>query len=194
MKSKIPHIPVEFQRVNRAIAIVLLPLLISDASPRLNSATQHGPTAGRSYPNDERDNTHPYLLVIGPAPLRFAPEPPHNLPKSAPPAPPPPAVPDKESTIEAANRQAAANVEATLVEPAPIPPSTLISAKPKPSVNELQPLIPDDTRRQVRPEDILPFFSFPGNGANGGLIIGTPPEPAAPRDKLPTSSATYIQK
>ncbi|MBI3884627.1 MAG: hypothetical protein HY302_02695 [Opitutae bacterium] len=190
MKSKKSLSPVDYQRACRAIAIVLLPLLIADTAPRLKSATHRRLSPGQDYPEPGRDDTHPYLAVIGPAPLRFAPEPVYLLPKAAPPAPPPPAVPEKETAIEAANKQAATKEPESLA-PAVIP--TAPAPKPK-TPSDALPLIPDDTRRQVRPEDILPFFSFPANGSPSGVIIGTPLEPAPPREKLPLSSATYIQK
>lgn len=192
MKSKQLLSPVDLQRVCRAIAIVLLPLLLSDAAPHLKSATHRRPPPTQDDPEPGRDDTHPYLAVIGPAPLRYALEPIHVLPKAAPPAPPPPAVPEKENAIEAANRQAA-NKPADNASPPAVTP-TAVDAKPKPPANDPLPLLPDDTRRHVRPEDILPFFSFPANGSPGGVIIGAPLEPAQPREKLPLSSATYIQK
>lgn len=191
MKSTNPYSPVDWQRVGRAISLVLLPFLLSDAVPRLKSATYRRPPPGQDYPAQDREATHPYLAVIGPTPLRFAPEPVHIRPKSAPPAPPPPAVPEKENAIEAANRQAAAITPELIVAPTF---DAAIEAKTKATTADAIPLLPDDTRRQVRPEDILPFFSFPANGNGAGAIIGVPTQPAQPREKLPPSSATYIQK
>lgn len=191
MKSTNPYSPVDWQRVGRAISIALLPFLLSDAVPRLKSATYRRPPPGQDYPAPGREATHPYLAVIGPTPLRFAPEPVHIRPKSAPPAPPPPAVPEKESAIESANRQAAALAPEAIVAPTTDGP---LEAKTKPAATDAIPLLPDDTRRHVRPEDILPFFSFPANGNGAGAIIGVPAQPDQPREKLPPSSATYIQK
>ena len=193
MKSKKPPSPVDLQRVCRAIAIVLLPFLLSDAVPRLKSATYRRPSPDQDYPEPRRDATHPYLTVIGPAPLRFAAAPALVRAKSAPPAPPPPAVPEKEGAIEAANRQAASVLDDLVGAPS-VTAAAPTEVRPKTSTPEPLPLLPDDTRRQVRPEDILPFFSFPATGTGGGVIIGAPTEPAQPREKLPPSSATFIQK
>jgi len=62
------------------------------------------------------------------------------------------------------------------------------SAPPPPAI------LPDDVGRKIRPEDLLPFFQFPGSGAgaDGGNAAG-PPAPPSP-GTLPPSSATYKQQ
>ena len=55
-------------------------------------------------------------------------------------------------------------------------------------------ILPDETRPQVRPEDIMPFFQVPRSGQNPAVII-TPGAWAEPNNPPPIpSSATYIQK
>ena len=57
------------------------------------------------------------------------------------------------------------------------------------------PILHDELRPQVRPEDFLPYFQVPGSATQSGAVIPgayTPrgaPEPAP----LPPSSATYTQ-
>jgi len=51
-------------------------------------------------------------------------------------------------------------------------------------------ILPDDMRRDVRPEDLLPYFQYPRNGAVIGVPV--PAQPALPI--LPPSSATYRQQ
>jgi hypothetical protein len=50
------------------------------------------------------------------------------------------------------------------------------------------PILPDDVPIQVRPEDFLPYFQYPGMSRR---VRGEGPPPAAP--SLPASSATYEQ-
>jgi hypothetical protein len=48
-------------------------------------------------------------------------------------------------------------------------------------------ILPDDVPAQVRPEDFLPYFQYPGAAPRGR---GAEAPPAPP---LPVSTATYIQ-
>jgi hypothetical protein len=57
------------------------------------------------------------------------------------------------------------------------------------------PILPDNTRPTVHPEDFLPFFQFPLNRGQTGevnVIMPLPPAPPTPSGQ-PASSATYIQ-
>ena len=56
------------------------------------------------------------------------------------------------------------------------------------------PILPDDTRTEIKPEDVLPFFQFP-NGSDStavALPLTVPQQPAA--NTVPTSTATYRQQ
>jgi hypothetical protein len=177
----------------RALTFVLLPALSSETSPA------SVPASHRTSSTDRRDDqashelrSQPYLAAIGPKALRFA-EPPLPVPVTAPPPPRPlgystpvpadvaPAVPATPAKDATATAQPAKPDTAATAAPAKAPDRVLV------------PLLPDDTRQEVRPEDILPFFQFPG--ANGSTtVIRAPLVPMAPPPAIPTSSATYTQK
>jgi hypothetical protein len=61
----------------------------------------------------------------------------------------------------------------------------------RPEESESSAILPDDMHRDVRPEDLLPYFQYP---RGGGAVIGVPvpAQPALPT--LPPSSATYRQQ
>jgi hypothetical protein len=77
-----------------------------------------------------------------------------------------------------------------MATPPKAPQSSSATAK-RPEEGEPPLILPDDMRRDVRPEDLLPFFQYPRNGgaANG---VSVPAQPAVPT--LPPSSATYRQQ
>lgn len=66
---------------------------------------------------------------------------------------------------------------------------------------EVPPILPDDLRKEIRPEDVVPFFQLPGYESPLDVqqpqATPTPPAPATPsRPPSPTqipSSATYRQ-
>ena len=57
------------------------------------------------------------------------------------------------------------------------------------------PILPDDIRPRIRPDDFLPFFQVPGSASRPGDVILTVPAPASAGQPapLPPSSATYTQ-
>lgn len=133
----------------------------------------------------------PYLARVGPVPLRFADPAPSRTDPPTPPVLPKPEEPKAEPTPEIA--PAAAPV-------APAPPPVQ-EAKPAPTAapptSDAKPLniLPDDTRRTVRPEDVLPFFQLPRPGTDASVSVAVPFNPATPSaPALPPSSATFQQK
>ena len=73
-------------------------------------------------------------------------------------------------------------------KPAPAAPAAatkVIESHPAPAAPPA-PILPDDVPAQVRPEDFLPYFQYPGAGPRGRAE--TPPAPPLPR-----STATYTQ-
>ncbi|HKB89778.1 MAG TPA: hypothetical protein VKC60_04580 [Opitutaceae bacterium] len=124
----------------------------------------------------------PYLIAVGSPPLRFA-EPPIPIPAAAPPTPP-----DlTDVSHDTKNEDTSHDITAPRAQTAPL----IVTAGPSPDQagkrpsTETSPLILDEARPEVRPEDVLPFFQMPG--ARGPFTIPPPPPP-------PPSSATYIQK
>jgi hypothetical protein len=129
-----------------------------------------------------------YLPVIGAPALRFAPSrPPPDLaarpPAAAPPQPA--AIPTAEPPAPAGSPpEKPAETEAAVAAPPAEKP-----APPKPAP---KPIIPDETRPRVRPEDFLPFFQVPA-GADATLVMPGALVPQAPNQQ-PRSSATYRQQ
>jgi len=137
--------------------------------------------------------SRPYLTAMTAPDMRFAEAlPPPDLsvrpPAGAPPQPaathetPVPSVPAPAGGESAALPPPVVSAESTL--PAP-------GKKPAPP-----PILPDDTRPKVRPEDFLPFFKFPASAADSSDVIIAVPvttTPPAPGTQLP-SSASYRQQ
>jgi hypothetical protein len=63
--------------------------------------------------------------------------------------------------------------------------------QPKPA-EEVLPILPDDLQREVRPEDVMPFFVMPQGGMRIGVGVQAAPQP--PAQPMPQSSATYNLK
>lgn len=148
--------------------------------------------------------SRPYLAVLGVTPLRIADAvPPPDL--SSRPGRAAPPKPGAEESVEAAPTAekhetkaptvpdlalALAPVAEPVAEPSRVPAeSTPVAPKTPP------PILVDDVRPRVRPEDFLPFFIFPGNGQGDPnvtvpMTLPTPPAPGT----LPPSSATYRQQ
>jgi hypothetical protein len=153
-----------------------------------------------------------YLRSIDPAPLRFAPEP-------APPAPWPEIL--EPGAVEPAAPEAAASADPATQTPAPTPDPTVdpssparvptsatapeaarpetsglpMPASPDTPMREPSPILADELRPTVRPEDFLPYFILPGSSAgeaSPALIVPVSAQPStAPAQ--PPSSARFIQ-
>lgn len=191
----------------RILALLLLPVL---APEQAGAAPRPRPSAGvalRFIP----EPPIAYLRSIDPTPLRFAPEP-------APPAPWPeilepgavePAAPETASDDPATQTPAPATDAA--VDPSsparvPTPATAPEAARPETSglptpaspetpMREPSPILADELRPTVRPEDFLPYFILPGSAAGEAgpaLIVPVSPQPStAPAQ--PPSSARFIQ-
>lgn len=136
----------------------------------------------------------PYLPVAGAPAMRFQE-----------PAPAPAAMPSSVSA--AAPVVASSDVSSAPVSPAPLTAPSSATAEAsvadKPANKESTssptkapaPILPDDTRPTVRPEDFLPYFQIPGSArqpADVTLLVPVPRTAPAPAS-LPPSSATYTQ-
>lgn len=172
------------------VALLLLPVL--DATNTHATGRVRG--LGRIGPSAPEGST-PYLLALGPPPMRFQeytppPDLSAHLPAGAPPIP----------SGVSPNNPASADVILPIAETPPAPPSAAMkpeardgAGRPKRATPSA--IIPDDTRAPVRPEDFLPFFQIPGTAkgpAEVSVIVpvsGTAPQPAP----APSSSATYTQ-
>lgn len=164
--------------------------------PGTGLAGVHGHPAPQTFPCPYETAVEPYLRHGGAPALRF--QPPlqvatlHDVPASALPkglASHPPEmdlIPD--SSMKAGDMDKSAEL-----------PSGDPKAEPSPANvkgHSSAPILPDDARPTVRPEDFLPYFQYPGSGSKSGGVIIINPVPATPPapGTLPPSSATYIQR
>jgi hypothetical protein len=175
-----------------ALALILTAMppgasaLNTPTRPAVNSPPKS--SAVRKARADNNNGPQTYLAMLGPAPLRFA-DGEHPLP--AEPAVPTAIVPKQPGPPpESAHTNSLAN---------PNPVNTPTTATPE-NVNGSTPLggdtpkpvsiLPDDTRQEIRPEDVLPFFQFPGAPESGAIAVPfTTAQPRSPT--APASSATY---
>ncbi len=150
----------------------------------VKSSTEHK-TAARVNPRN-------YLAMVGPAPLRFAvkeePLPPEPvLPTLLPTKLPPESAPKSADTPSS-----------TPTDPAthPLPDTTTQKTPPNSTPNPDAPkpvsILPDDTKSEIRAEDVLLFFRYPGNSDTGLAVPFTTTQPRG--STAPPSSATYRQQ
>jgi hypothetical protein len=188
--SKPPHAPAGLRRAGHCLFLLLLATLVTEDS----EGRTRPRTAGT--PRDALDQSL-YLPAIGAAPLRFAAEPPVpdlsvRQSPAAGPKNPDPTVADFTPAEPAVTESRSAETAETAA--APVQPDARTSdgtpAKSAPS-----PILRDELRPHVRPDDFLPFFQVPGSPAGRGDVIFAVPVPAVPASStpLPASSATYTQ-
>lgn len=193
------------RQASHCLALLLLPALapgFSRAVPRPRA--NPGPEAAVQ----PRHTPQPYLRVVGAPPLRFV--------EVAPPADPitrlpatgnPPGLADNleaelaqstETTDDVAPELAATTeVEEAMPAARPLPTTVPPPARAEtaPVSSGPAPILPDDTRPSLRPEDFLPFFQLPGTSsvsADVTVITPAPRQAPAPAPLTP-SSATYRQ-
>jgi len=148
-----------------------------------------------------------YLRVVGAPPLRFVEAtPPPDLVTRPPAAGTPPVLaanqePElellSEETTEELTEQTATTevVDAMPVAESPPTAAAEIRTEPIPASEGPAPILPDDTRPSLQPEDFLPFFQMPGTGrmTSDVTVIAPVPRQAPPPPAQPPSSATYRQ-
>ncbi|MDD2763137.1 MAG: hypothetical protein PHE83_04070 [Opitutaceae bacterium] len=162
-----------FAKLLRYVSLLVLPAFTVAVASRLR------PTAGWPKPAPP-----PYLPTVGPLPLRFQQSPPPDVSTR-----PPPAAPPRPAVIA---EIATANAVAVRPEPVPVQPAPVTSPAKSPA-KEPALLLPDDTKPSAaRPEDVLPFFQFPGPDHPAEAA---PAEPSnSDSNRLPKSSAVYRQR
>lgn len=169
------------RRVSIRLALCLSPIVAIPAS-------SYAPESGLAL------FSRPYLATIGTPSLRFAEAlPPLDLSVRPPGGAPPKSIPCADETNISKINPRADNA-APIATPAVATLATNNKPSDKPNTPKLLPILPDDTRIKVKPEDFLPFFHFPTNNANLGDVTvpatATPPTPGV----QPVSSATYRQQ
>ena len=152
----------------------------------------------------------PYLRIVGAPPLRFVEvtspaDPIMRMPTIGtatgladnPPAELDPTTdtdtPEDVSPETAAQMEVAEAMPAARPLPTTVAPATRVETEP--ASRGPAPILRDDTRPSLQPEDFLPFFQLPGTGRLSGEVTVITPVPAqAPAPPaLPPSSATYRQ-
>jgi hypothetical protein len=131
----------------------------------------------------------PYLAMIGPAPLCFA--------SGERPLPPEPVLPSPAKTpdnpADATHKNPIAATDTTASPTTSSPENTDLNAIITTTSEKPVSILPDDTRREIRAEDVLPFFQFPGAPDGGALAVHF--TSSSPRGtSAPPSSATYKQQ
>jgi len=184
------------------LALLLLPLMaVARAWGRPGQPVEMGMTPLK-----------PYLAVLGAPPLRFeetVQPPPDLTTRPAASAPPYPHGQDRLAVGPASIPGTAAdNAPVTVTPPASavLPPSAApASPVASPGVGASTsepavvvprtpaPILPDETRPQVRPEDFLPYFQIPASQPGDPNVIVPVPRGAPAPAPLPPSSATYTQ-
>lgn len=176
-------------RALRYASLLLLPTLAptgADAVPRVPVSTKARST--------------PYLPFVGAPELRFqeAAPPPDLVSRPPAAAPPQPALTSTENSVAVDNAEAARSVTTPTVPEEPSIDATAPEAaesSPHAGDKSVPPILPDETRPQVRPEDFLPYFQIPGSARHSGDVTLLVPAPfSAPTGApLPPSSANYTQ-
>lgn len=165
-------------------SVLLIPALASEVGrPSIAAAT-----AEDSIPLGTTGPSRPYLQYLGPPPLRFedAPPPPDLSVRPVAGASPIPGL----ASDEPATKSASTSPSPGAAAPTPVAvKSDPVEAHPSDSAPtagiQPSPILPDETKQRVRPEDFLPFFQFPGGHSA--------PEAETP-GAIPPSSATYKQQ
>jgi hypothetical protein len=133
-------------------------------------------------------NPRPYLAMVGPSAIKFA--------GADPVLPTEPSLPPQQKPKLPLPPESQPKTPAVTGDPTPaVPTGTSTETPPEANANGSKPvsILPDDTRREIRPEDVLPFFQFPNASDNGTValpLIVT--QPAS--NPVPPSTATYRQQ
>lgn len=139
---------------------------------------------------------HPYLVSVGAPSLRFAEPPPEALQR--PNLSPAPIASTSDVIPPESLASSSLPTDSTATSGTP---STAIA---KPSANNTTgeqpaashtppPIIPDEVRPRVRPEDFLPFFQIPVSQPGDVNVVVPAARSASAPATIPISSATYTQ-
>jgi hypothetical protein len=179
-------------RFVRCLTLVLLPALVAEGGQAGANSRDPANAPPESSPDSSYPYSMPYLAVVGPPPMRFhqPPAPPsfELEPVAAGPAQLEELMP--ASPAAARDRVDASQTLAASAKTSSKSPSSSDAVK-RPEDIEPSSILPDDTRRDVRPEDLLPYFQYPRNDR---AVIGVPVPPTPAQPTLPPSSATYRQQ
>lgn len=186
--------PTVVQRMARClllawVLLVLTPGINALNTPQRSAALSPVKSTAEFNTNSSRQrNNRTYLALVGPAALRFAEAPPELPPEPPTPVPVPPKQP---SVAENGPDVIPAIPSDTAVKPATDNPEKTGPLTPDPKAPKPVSILPDDTKREIRAEDVLPFFQFPGASDSGSTAI---PFSTIEPVRAKPSSATYRQQ
>jgi len=192
-------------KLSRCLSLALLPALASEARAAAVGQPQRKQNVRAAQPGlvDKRGAV-PYLAALAPLPLRFAR--PGPEPTDEPPAPPEPKpvaaaiIPDPNDNTRKPSEE---KPEAITPPASPLPlqpdhPAEPVSEFSEPLLQPPLPILPDDTKRELRAEDVIPFFIYPTAPASGearvNVIVPLTTTSQPQSNSLPPSSATYQEK
>lgn len=170
-------------RCARLLSLALLPALATEAGQQMAYRGPSGSPTLREPHSDQAPPGHrPYLTAVATPGLRLresAPAPSYDLEPMA----MSPVLPE-ESTRPQTTASGKERPDIILATP---PPKPATETRTKAGEEDIPPILPDDLRREVRPEDVMPYFTYPRAGYFLGIEV--PPQPPS----IP-SSATYKQQ
>lgn len=176
------------RRLSRLLSLVLIPAGLVQLHAGLNRPNQVSQNTyePETWHPSKGKASRPYLTVSGAPALRL---------KALPPPP--------NYEIEAPSPSALASTDDLATAPPAAPrerqdtPTTIRNtqrpeSRARPPSQEIPAILPDDLRKDVRPEDVIPFFLFPQGGGGVGVSV---PVPSQSTQQAPIpSSATYRQE
>lgn len=142
---------------------------------------------------------HPYLASVGAPSLRFAEAPPPPEAIQRPLLTPAPIAATSDvitpeslssSTLPPPDSASTNNLPPTATTR---PGATSANGEQTPAAHTPPPIIPDEVRPRVRPEDFLPFFQIPVSQPGDVNVVVPAARSASAPAAIPTSSATYTQ-
>jgi hypothetical protein len=170
-------LPAHMRKVWCYCFLGFIPALMSKVGERCLRAAER-----RTVPVEQFvEVSSPYLVVVGPPPLRF--QEPVAIPSCGPSPPKAAATPQLAEPKQSGSPPALVSPALTPASQAPANDSAG-NRTPPGSEPGVPSIIPDEVRPQVRPEEFLPFFQPPGAGPAKHPPADQPPP-------LPPSSATY---
>ena len=179
-------------RFVRCLTLVLLPALVAEGGQAGSAGRDPVGAPPESSPESPYPYSMPYLAVVGPPPMRFRepPAPPsfELEPVAAGPAQLEEIMPVSPAAVGERVGSSSPMAASSKSSSPNSPSSSAAAAAKRPEETEPSSILPDDMRREVRPEDLLPYFQYPRNGG------GVPGVPVPPQPTLPPSSATYRQQ
>ncbi len=182
------------QRIARCLRLALVLLVPTPGIFALNPPQRSAavaPVKNTSESNSgssQSRSSRPYLAMVGPAALRFS-----DAPPVLPPEPPTPILPKPKQPVAETGPDVIPAIPADTAVKQPNTDNGDSTGPQKLDPNAPKPIsiLPDDTKREIRAEDVLPFFQFPGALDNSSTAI---PFSTLEPVRAKPSTATYRQQ